>query len=142
MSEPGTIIGYSEYMEPIYDTPCPACEADASGPNNGLCWRCRDEADERRAKRERQRAFWAKMPVWVQELHRTWVSPFKVTCPNCESAYTGGHSDPESITFCVVCSNPRTGELRSWVWRWNWLHKKLVVGPNFRAFKEGRRDRG
>jgi hypothetical protein len=140
MSEP-KIIGYSNWNEPIYDTPCPECGCEASGPNNWPCWLCAREEQERRLKQRNREEWWLKRPVWLQELRRTWVSPFKVTCPNCESAYTGGHPDPDSITFCVICSDPKTGELRDWIWRWTWLHKKLVSNPNMRAFTEGRRSR-
>ena len=56
---------------------------------------------------------------------------FRETCPNCESAWTGGHPDPESIHWCVLCSHPKTGKMRGWVWRWAWMHRLLVSRHNF-----------
>lgn len=40
---------------------------------------------------------------------------FTASCPNCESARTGGCKDPENRTWCIVCSN-RKGEITGWVW--------------------------
>lgn len=59
------------------------------------------------------------------------MNPLKEACPNCESAWTGGHPDPGSRDWCVICSDPKTGEIRGWVWRWNWLHFLLVSRRNF-----------
>lgn len=54
-----------------------------------------------------------------------WLSLiFKTSCPNCESAWTGGHSNPESIDFCVLCSNPKTGKVRGWIWRIGFLMRR------------------
>jgi hypothetical protein len=55
----------------------------------------------------------------------------KEECPNCASAWTGGHPDPGSRVWCVICSDPKTGEIRGWVWRWCWLHRLLVSRHNF-----------
>lgn len=52
------------------------------------------------------------------------------SCPNCESAYTGGHPNPNARSFCVVCSDPCNGKIRGWVWRFNWFHSKFVVRKN------------
>lgn len=59
---------------------------------------------------------------------------FTIPCPNCESAWTGGHPDPDSITWCMVCSNPKTGEMRGWSWRYEWL-ARMTVAANFRNKK-------
>jgi hypothetical protein len=37
------------------------------------------------------------------------------TCPNCESAWTGGNSSPENLTDCVVCGD-KNGKITGWVW--------------------------
>lgn len=58
------------------------------------------------------------------------MSLFKAFCPNCESAMTGGHPDPESLTFCIVCSDLKTGQITGKVWRWAWLQRVLVVNRN------------
>ena len=63
------------------------------------------------------------MIKWIKNL-------FIRRCPNCASAWTGGHPDPQDITFCIICSNPRTGKVRGWVWRWVWLHGILVTRHN------------
>lgn len=59
---------------------------------------------------------------------------FTASCPNCDSAWTGGCVDPENRTSCIVCSN-RKGEITGWVWNrlvdpflWysNWIvHRNL-----------------
>jgi hypothetical protein len=36
-------------------------------------------------------------------------------CPNCDSAWSGGVSDPEKLTHCLICGN-RKGEITGWVW--------------------------
>lgn len=36
-------------------------------------------------------------------------------CPNCESAWTGGHPNPQRRTTCIVCGG-RDGEITGWVW--------------------------
>ena len=56
----------------------------------------------------------------------------RVSCPNCDSAWTGGHPNPDTLTWCVICSHPRTGKIRGWVWRWVWLHHLLVTRHNFK----------
>ncbi len=60
------------------------------------------------------------------------MNPLKTDCPNCESAWTGGNPDPEMRKFCVICSDPKTSEIRGWCWRWNWLHYWLVSRHNFK----------
>lgn len=72
------------------------------------------------------------MKDWHDKLRDLFIE----TCPNCESAWSGGHPNPEDITWCVVCSDPRTGSLRGWVWRWERLHRFLVSGPNFRKTRQ------
>jgi hypothetical protein len=62
-----------------------------------------------------------------------WLGPLRDWCPNCESAWTGGCRNPEEQTFCVVCSHPKTGKIRGWVWRPHWLHHLLVTRHNFRV---------
>ena len=52
-------------------------------------------------------------------------------CPNCASAHSGGHPNPDEIKWCMICSDPKTGEVRGWVWRWGWLHRLLVSRHNF-----------
>lgn len=37
------------------------------------------------------------------------------TCPNCDSAWTGGDPNPENLTSCVVCGN-KEGKITGWVW--------------------------
>lgn len=59
---------------------------------------------------------------------------FKEECPNCLSACTGGHPDPGNIKFCVVCSDPKTGEVRGWVWKNVFLHNILVANKNFKRY--------
>jgi len=70
---------------------------------------------------------------WTELLQRL-TSFFKETCPNCESAWTGGHPNPEDIEFCVVCSDPKTGEIRGWVWRWCWFQRTFIVRKNYQKF--------
>lgn len=53
------------------------------------------------------------------------------TCPNCDSAYSGGNPNPEERTWCIICSHPETGKIRGWVWRWTWFHRWLVARHNF-----------
>jgi len=36
-------------------------------------------------------------------------------CPNCESAWTGGCSDPASLTHCIVCGD-KDGRITGWCW--------------------------
>lgn len=71
----------------------------------------------------------------LKRIKRFFVNLFTEVCPNCESAWTGGHPAPETITFCMVCSNPRTGKLRSWVWKPIFLHTWLVTNRNIRKMK-------
>jgi len=57
------------------------------------------------------------------------------TCPNCESAYTGGHPDPDNRGPCVVCYSPWSGENTCRVWKWIWLHRILIVRRNFKLLR-------
>ena len=66
-----------------------------------------------------------------------WV--FTRPCPNCESAWTGGDPNPEDLTYCVVCSDPKTGKIRGWAWRWKWWHRTFVTAANIRKLKAGGR---
>jgi hypothetical protein len=36
-------------------------------------------------------------------------------CPNCESAWTGGHPNPEDLTHCIVCGD-KEGKITGWCW--------------------------
>jgi len=37
------------------------------------------------------------------------------SCPNCDSAWTGGCRDPEKRITCIVCGN-KEGKITGWVW--------------------------
>lgn len=37
------------------------------------------------------------------------------SCPNCDSAWTGGNPNPENLTHCIVCGN-KEGKITGWVW--------------------------
>lgn len=37
------------------------------------------------------------------------------SCPNCESAWTGGNPNPENRTHCLVCGD-KNGKITWWVW--------------------------
>ena len=56
---------------------------------------------------------------------------FCIECPNCRSALDL-HRDPD---YCIICSDPRTGIARGWVWRWVWLHRLLVSRHNFKQVR-------
>lgn len=56
------------------------------------------------------------------------------TCPNCESAWTGGHPNPQDLEWCVLCSSPRTGRMRHRVWRWL-IFSNLTTNANMRIYK-------
>lgn len=62
-----------------------------------------------------------------------WI--FTIPCPNCESAWLGGHPAPETIDFCIVCTNPRTGKYRCWTWRWAWIGRRNVA-KNLKQFRK------
>ena len=52
------------------------------------------------------------------------------SCPNCDSAWTGGHPNPQEITYCIICGN-RKGEVTGWVWGrlvdpFLWINKYIV----------------
>jgi len=51
-------------------------------------------------------------------------------CPNCESAWTGGHPNPEELTHCIVCGD-KEGKITGWVWGWVdpfcWLGRRNVA---------------
>jgi hypothetical protein len=67
----------------------------------------------------------------------------KRDCPNCLSALLFEDCRDKPRTFCVVCSNPKTGKIRGWVWRWTWLHRILVVNKNFKQIEaENKRGKG
>ena len=63
---------------------------------------------------------------------------FTEPCSNCLSAMTGGDPNWDTRVFCVVCSDPETGEIRGWTWRWCWLHRVLVSNRNFKRVIEAR----
>lgn len=52
-------------------------------------------------------------------------------CPECESAYTGGHPDPDHRAWCLLCSDPQTGEMRGWIWKWTWVNRLFTTRHNF-----------
>ena len=37
------------------------------------------------------------------------------SCPNCESAHTGGCLSPESLEYCIVCGD-KDGHITGWCW--------------------------
>lgn len=51
----------------------------------------------------------------------------KERCPNCESAWTGGHPNPEELTHCIVCGNKKTGKITGWVWS-KWIDPFCWIG--------------
>jgi len=62
-------------------------------------------------------------------------NPFIESCPNCDSAWTGGHPNPKDITSCIVC-NDKHGKMTGWVWSrlidpFCWIGQ-WVVGRNMR----------
>lgn len=59
------------------------------------------------------------------------LNPLKEACPNCQSAEQLG----KDTDNCLMCADPRTGVTRGWVWRWCWLHRKLVVEKNVARLK-------
>lgn len=61
-----------------------------------------------------------------------WV--FTTSCPNCESAYTGGHPDPDNRKFCIMCTSPKTGEMREWIWRPLYL-SRITLDNNMKKFR-------
>jgi hypothetical protein len=59
------------------------------------------------------------------------------SCPNCYS----GEQMAKDTSHCIICSDPKTGNSRGWVWRWSWLHRKLVSDRNFvMVTKQGGKD--
>jgi hypothetical protein len=67
-----------------------------------------------------------------------WLARHRIifdVCPNCASAWTGGCPNPEDRELCIVCGNPKDGKIRGWCYRPNFLHRLLVVNPNFRNIK-------
>lgn len=62
------------------------------------------------------------------------------SCPNCDSAWTGGHPNPEDLTHCVVCGNKK-GEITGWVWGklidpFCWLGQRNVARNMKRILRE------
>ena len=52
------------------------------------------------------------------------------SCPNCDSAWTGGHPNPQDLTHCIICGN-RRGEITGWVWGrlidpFLWINSRIV----------------
>ena len=79
------------------------------------------------------------MPNW---LYRT-LKALKIVeyCPNCASAFTGGHPNPEDLTHCIVCGN-RKGEITGWVWSrlvdpYCWVGR-AIVSRNMDTFNKNK----
>lgn len=53
------------------------------------------------------------MPVWLFRI----LSFLYIVerCPNCDSAWSGGHRDPGTLTHCLICGD-RKGRITGWVW--------------------------
>lgn len=58
---------------------------------------------------------------------------FTTSCPNCESAWTGGHPNPDKLEWCILCSHPETGVMRNRTWRWPFYH--FTTTKNYQNFK-------
>jgi hypothetical protein len=54
---------------------------------------------------------------------------FTRPCPACASAAAAPFQAAEP-GWCASCSDPRTGIVRGWVWRWAWLQRTLVTARN------------
>ena len=53
------------------------------------------------------------------------------TCPNCDSAWTGGHPNPWERETCIVCGN-KQAKITGWVWGklvdpFCWLGQRTVA---------------
>lgn len=59
---------------------------------------------------------------------------FKESCSNCESAWTGGHPNPEYRRFCLFC-----GDASGTMWRLPRRVRRLVI--RWRLFQDRRRRR-
>lgn len=84
--------------------------------------------------------------------HKFWkiLKLFKIvdSCPNCDSAWTGGNPNPEDRIDCIVCGD-KNGKITGWVWGklvdpFCWLGQRNVkrclllkydVGPDGRYVK-------
>ena len=53
------------------------------------------------------------MPEWLYKILK-WLKIVD-RCPNCASAWTGGHPDPWRLTHCIVCGDSE-GKITGWVW--------------------------
>ncbi len=63
------------------------------------------------------------------------------TCPNCKSAWTGGHPNPETLTHCIVCGN-KESKITGWVFGtlvdpFCWLGQ-YYVKRNLRVYKQNK----
>lgn len=58
-----------------------------------------------------------------------------VTCPNCESAWTGGHPSPESLKWCVLCGTGPKGPPQ-WFYRLPRFVRNRITARNFRRFSQ------
>jgi hypothetical protein len=85
-------------------------------------------------RRKVQEIFWRLSMLSLLKKFVMWI--FTTRCPNCISAWTGGNPNPETITFCIVCSSPKTGKIRGWVWRWAWFNWKFVTDKNFKKLRK------
>ena len=76
------------------------------------------------------------MPRWLYKiLKRCHIVD---ECPNCASAWTGGHNSPETLTHCMVCGD-KEGKITGWVWGrlvdpFYWLGHRTVA-RNFNYYK-------
>jgi len=52
------------------------------------------------------------------------------SCPNCDSAWTGGCRNPQDRTHCIVCGD-KDGKITGWVWGklidpFHWMGRRNV----------------
>ncbi len=74
-----------------------------------------------------------KRSVWDRLYWSFWNRLRKIgvwdSCPNCDSAWTGGHPNPHTI-ICVVCGQDKKEKVpNGWVWGWvvpMWIQRRIV----------------
>ena len=77
---------------------------------------------------EKKKSIWARLYISFWHLMRkVGVWDF---CPNCDSAWMGGHPNPETIKSCLVCGeDKKEGTPNDWVWGWvvpMWIQRRIV----------------